>query len=120
LSELGVTLDSVDVSAEAVAKVPGENLRVPRTEFGDVCVRAEHLGGQPDTDDDYLIGVLRTCRWLVYQPVPSILPGRVAEMPWSPLTRRVQRPIAALRSPLGRPAGNARRTALPDYRQRSR
>jgi hypothetical protein len=34
MSVVNVTLDEVDVSAEAVAKVLGENLRVPRSEFG--------------------------------------------------------------------------------------
>lgn len=84
-------LGIVEVSAEAVAKVAGANVRVARSEFRAVWSLAEHLCGQPGPDDDYLIGVLRTCRWLAGQPVSSILPGRVAEMPWSPLTRRVQR-----------------------------
>jgi hypothetical protein len=93
MSVAGVTLDGVEVTAEHVAKVPDENLRVPLGEFGAVWTRAEHLGHRPGPDDDYLIGVLRTCRWLADQPVPSILPKRVAEMPRSPLTRRLQRPM---------------------------
>lgn len=81
----------MEVSSDILAKVPGENLRVARADFGAVWAFAERLGGQPGADDDFLIGVLRTCRWLAGQPVPSILPGRVAEMPRSPLTRRSQR-----------------------------
>jgi hypothetical protein len=93
MSGLGVTLDSVEVSAEAVAKVPGENLRVARAEFGAVWALAEHLGGRPGDGGDYLLGVILTCEWLADQPVPSVLPGRVAEMPRSPLGRRLQRPM---------------------------
>jgi hypothetical protein len=93
LSELGVRLDGVEVSAEAVAEVPGENLHVPRTEFGAVWALAEHLGDQPGDGGDYLLGVMLTCQWLADQPVPSILPRRVAEMPRSPITRRLQRPM---------------------------
>src|SRR6266536_4933544 len=93
MSELGVTLDDVEVSAEAVAKVPGENLRVPLSEFGAVWSLAEHLGGQPGDGGNYLLGVILTCEWLADQPVPSLMPARVAEMPRSPLTRRLQRPM---------------------------
>jgi len=93
MSELGVTLDDVEVSAEAVATVPGENLRVPLSEFGAVWSLAEHLGGQPGDGGNYLLGVILTCEWLADQPVPSLMPARVAEMPRSPLTRRLQRPM---------------------------
>lgn len=83
----------MDVSAEAVAKVPSENLLVPRAEFGAVWALAEHLGGEPGDGGDYLLGVILTCEWLADQPVPSISPNRVAEMPRSPITRRLQRPM---------------------------
>jgi hypothetical protein len=83
----------VDVSVEAVAKVPGENLRVSRAEFAAVWAFAEQLGGQPGDGGDYLRGVILTCEWLADQPVPSALPDRVADMPRSPLTRRLQRPM---------------------------
>jgi hypothetical protein len=89
----GVTLDCVEVSAEAIAKVPGENLRVSRREFGALWALAENLGGQPGDGGEYLLGVILTCEWLADQPVPSVLPSRVAEMPGSPLTRRLQRPM---------------------------
>jgi hypothetical protein len=93
LSALGVTLNTVDVSAEAIAEVPGAYLRVSRAEFGEVWALAEHLGGEPGDGGDYLLGVILTCQWLADQPVPSILPNRVAEMPRSPITRRLQRPM---------------------------
>jgi hypothetical protein len=93
LSWSGVTLDYVDVSAEALARVPGQNLQVSLAEFGPVWALAERFGSQPGPDDDYLIGVLRTCRWLADRPVPSVLPGRAAEMPRSPLGRRLERPM---------------------------
>jgi hypothetical protein len=93
MSAFGVTLDVVDVSAESVAKVPGENLRVARAEFGAVWALAEHVGNQSGNGGEYLLGVILTCEWLAYQPVPSVLPDHVAEMPRSPLTRRLQRPM---------------------------
>jgi hypothetical protein len=77
----------MEVSVEAVAKVPGENLRVSRAEFGAVWALAQRLGSQPGPDNDYLIGVLWTCRWLARQPAFSRVIGRW-EMPAAPLTRR--------------------------------
>jgi hypothetical protein len=93
MSGFGDTLDDVEVSAEAVARVSGENLRVPQAEFGDVWALAERLGGQPGDGGEYLLGVILTCEWLADQPVPSVLPGRAGEMPRSPLGRRLQRPM---------------------------
>jgi hypothetical protein len=88
LSARGVTLDGVGVSAAAVAKVPGENLRVSRAEFGALWSLVEHLASQPPgSNNEYLIGVLRTCRWLADQPVWSRVIGR-AEMPPAPVTLR--------------------------------
>jgi len=77
----GVTLAGVEVSAEAVARVPGEHLRVSRTEFGALWALAEQIGGQPGDGGEYLLGVILTSEWLADQPVPSVLPSRVAEMP---------------------------------------
>jgi hypothetical protein len=48
--------------------------------------RAEWLGSQPARGDQYLIGVLWTCRWLADQPVWSRVMGRW-EVPAAPLTR---------------------------------
>ena len=77
----------MDVSAEAVANVPGENLRVPLAEFGALWAMAEHLGSQPGPDKDYVVGVVLTCRWLANQPVWSQAINR-AEMPYAPITWR--------------------------------
>lgn len=82
-----VTLGGVDVTVEHVAKVPGENLRVPRTEFGAVWSAVERWAGRPGPRDEFLIGVMRTCRWLAAQPVWSRVAGR-AEIPAAPVTRR--------------------------------
>jgi hypothetical protein len=82
-----VTLLIMDVSAAVVAKVPGGNLRVSRADFGALWAAAEDWGGRPGPDNDYLIGVLRTCRWLGAQPVWSSVVGR-AEMPTAPYTGR--------------------------------
>ncbi len=88
MSVHGVTLDGMEVSAETRAKVPGENLRVPRAEFGVLWSLAEHLGSQPPgPHNEYVLGVLRTCRWLANQPVWSRVAGR-AQIPTAPLTRR--------------------------------
>ena len=75
------------VSAEAVAKVPGENLRVSRADFGALWALAEHLGEQTYRGDQYLIGVLWSCQWLARQPVWVSFMKRW-EMPAAPLTRR--------------------------------
>jgi hypothetical protein len=77
----------VDVSAAVVAKVPGQNLRVSRDEFGALWAAAEDWGGRPGPDDDYLVGVVLTCRWVGSQPVWSSVVGR-AEMPAAPYTGR--------------------------------
>ena len=84
---VGLILRGVEVSAEAVARVPGENLRVSRAEFGALWAFAERLGMRPATGDKYLVGVITTCRWLAGQPVWSSVIRRW-EMPAAPLTRR--------------------------------
>ncbi len=73
--------------AELVARIPEENLRVSRAEFGAVWSMVERWAGQPGPDNDFLIGVLRTCRWLADQPVWSRVMSR-AEMPLAPVTFR--------------------------------
>ena len=87
MSVRGVTLDGMEVSAETLAKVPGENLRVSRAEFGALWALAQRAGSEPGPDTPYLIGVLWSCRWLARQPVFSRVIGRW-EMPAAPLTRR--------------------------------
>ena len=82
-------LGGMEVSAEAVAKIPAENLRVARVGFGALWAVAEHLGSQPagGPDDDYVVAVVWTCRWLARQPVWVSFTKRW-EMPAAPLTRR--------------------------------
>jgi hypothetical protein len=77
----------VDVSAESIATVPGENLRVSRAVFGALWALAEDLGRRPGDGGRFLLGVIRTCRWLADQPFWSQIDGR-AVMPTSPYTRR--------------------------------
>lgn len=89
MSVTGGTLGGVEVTAELVAKVPVENMRVRLVEFGVLWARAEELGSRPARGDQYLIGVVLTCRWLAGQPVPSPLPSRRFEVPRAPLTRRL-------------------------------
>jgi hypothetical protein len=80
MSGCGVRLDGVDVSAEAVAKVPDENLRVPGRVRRCLGLRRTP-GGQPEDGGEYLLGVSLTCEWPADQPVASARPRRVAEMP---------------------------------------
>jgi hypothetical protein len=87
LSVVGRILDGMEVSVEAVARVPGENLRVTRADFGVLWAVAERLGERPANGDKYLVGVVFTCRWLARQPVWSTIIDRW-EMPVAPLTRR--------------------------------
>jgi hypothetical protein len=60
---------------------------VSRGEFGALWALAERLGDQPGPDNDYLVGVVLTCRWLASQPVWSKAVNR-AEMPYAPVTWR--------------------------------
>lgn len=76
----------MDVSAEAVARVPTGNLQVPRAEFGAVWAAVARWGEQPGAGDDFLLGVLLTCQWLADQPVWSPV-GR-GQMPSAPFTGR--------------------------------
>jgi hypothetical protein len=67
--------------------VPDENLHVSRAKFGALWAFAEKLAGRPGPDDDYLVGVVLTCRWLASQAVWSAALKR-AEMPYAPVTWR--------------------------------
>jgi len=77
----------VEVSAAAVAKVPGENLRMSQADFAALWSFAEDVGRLLTHPDDYVVGVVRTCRWLARQPVWSPIIHRW-EMPGAPLTGR--------------------------------
>jgi hypothetical protein len=90
LSPRDVRLLDVEVSAAVVAKVPGANLRVSRSDFAVVWAAVEDWGGRPGPNNDYLLGVLLTCEWLAAQPVWSSVIGR-AEMPAAPFTGRRRR-----------------------------
>jgi hypothetical protein len=81
-----VTLGFVNVASDSVAPIRGDNLRVPRAEFSALWATVERLASRRGPDD-FLIGVLRTCRWLADQPVWSDVRGR-AEMPLTPITRQ--------------------------------
>lgn len=87
MSVLTVTLVGLMWWQMAVAKVPPENLRVSWAEFGALWAYAEQAGSQPGPDDDYLVGVVLTCRWLADQPVWSSTSGK-ARMPRAPFTGR--------------------------------
>ena len=83
----------MDVSAEVLAKVPPQNLHVSREEFGAVwaAAEAELSRLQPGPEADYLVGVVRTCRWLARAAVPALpLPGQAKrmELATTPLDRR--------------------------------
>lgn len=88
MSDAHVTLTFVsELPTDAVTRVPQENLRVPPGEFGALWIEAERLGQRSSTGDDFLVGVILTCRWLADQPVWSEIIHR-AEMPSAPLTGR--------------------------------
>ena len=78
----------VDVTAELLARVPGENLRVPRAEFGAVWRLAEYESMRIGVAREFPFGVAETCRWLAAQPVWSTIWGR-EEMPPAPMSRRI-------------------------------
>lgn len=60
----------MDVAA-ALSRVPAENLRVPRAEFGRVWAQAEQVSRERGPQDFYLTGVVWTCRWIARQPLES-------------------------------------------------
>jgi hypothetical protein len=75
----------MDVTAEHVARVPAQNLRVARERFGDVWARAEAALSGPGPDDHYLWGVVCTCRWLAGTAVPTPWTASGWESPESPV-----------------------------------
>lgn len=74
------------VTAEQIANVPAENIRVSRESFGRIWSYADDLGVRRDTDP-YAIGVLFTCEWIATQAVWSRVSKRW-ELPVSPVTER--------------------------------
>jgi hypothetical protein len=89
LSVSSVTLGYVEVTAADLARVPAENLRVPRAEFGVVWAAAERQAGAEaarGVTDWYAGGVVVTCRWLA-GAVTTDQTGR-REPTYSPATDR--------------------------------
>jgi hypothetical protein len=87
-----VILSCMEVTPSLLDRVPVENLRVPRAEFGALWVEAERLNreqvGQPGSDW-YPAAVAVTCRWLAGAVVQDGM-GRRSLAP-SPATRRPSR-----------------------------
>jgi hypothetical protein len=87
LSAVGATVDSVQVTARDVERIPPGNLRVPRDEFAAVWAEVERLydeKARTGQDDWYTTGVALTCEWLATAIVPSIVGGmRPARAPVS-------------------------------------
>jgi hypothetical protein len=77
----------MDVTAERVAKIPADNLRVSREEFADVWTLAEAVVSRPGPDDHYTLGVALACEWLAAAPVPSRFTASGTAMPRSPVRR---------------------------------
>ena len=90
MSEWRFTLVGMEVTAEQIARVPAENLRVSRAHFAALWAVAEELGSRPARGDQYLLGVIYTCRWLATQSVWSTV-SRRWEVPTAPLTGRGHR-----------------------------
>jgi len=84
----GVTLGGMDVTEELLARVPSENVRVPRVEFGVVWRLAEYESMRIGAAREFPFGVAETCRWLAALPVWSTTWGR-EEMPPGPMSRRI-------------------------------
>ena len=62
-------------------------MRVSRAEFAALWSVAEDVGRRLTHPDEYVVGVVRTCRWLARLPVWSPIIHRW-EMPDAPLTGR--------------------------------
>ena len=88
MSVAGVTLVDVDVTDELLARVSGEDLRVPQAEFGVVWRLAEYESMRIGVAREFPFGVAETCRWLAALPVWSTTWGR-EEMPPGPMSRRI-------------------------------
>jgi len=78
----------MDVTDELLARVSGENLQVPRVEFGVVWRLAEYESMRIGVAREFPFGIAETCRWLAALPVWSMTWGR-EEMPPAPMSRRV-------------------------------
>lgn len=80
----------MDVSPTEVARVPMQNIRVPRTQFGAVWAAAEARSSHQavhGVTDWYAGGVVVTCRWLAGAAVTDTTGRR--QLPYSPATERI-------------------------------
>lgn len=81
----------MDVTPSDVERVPGENLRVSRAEFGAVWAEAERRQAEQaagGVTDWYVGGVVVTCRWVARATVrPEGRPWRQARSPVTGTTR---------------------------------
>ena len=78
MSELRATVESVQVTARDVERIPPGNLRVPRDEFAAVWAEVERRCEEQyrmDRADWYTTGVALTCEWLATAIVPTIVGG---------------------------------------------
>lgn len=85
-----VIIDSVNVSAADIAKIPAANVRVPQAEFAALWQRAEWLHAEQvrrGVPDWYGAGVVATCRWLANAIVRPETGGPCQLAP-SPVTER--------------------------------
>lgn len=86
-----VTIESVDVSARDIARIPAGNVRVPQAVFGALWQTAERFHDEQvrrGVSDWYGAGVVETCRWLANTVVRSEAGGPGRPVP-SPVTKRI-------------------------------
>lgn len=87
MSVVRATLGSVELTARVIGEIPRGNLRVPRAEFVRVWGEAERLNDESSGSGDwYVVGVLRTCRWVAGAMV-------VFEYPHGPVSRPAAAPV---------------------------
>lgn len=84
---LCVILCTVDVTTTIITKIPAGNLCIPRDTFAEHWRHAEQLNQPGGPHTDYLVGVVRTCRWLADQPFWSGIDNRMMPPP-APITGR--------------------------------
>jgi hypothetical protein len=89
LADHHVTIESVEVSAADIAKIPAGNVRVPQAEFVALWQAAERFHDEQvrrGVQDWYGTGVVETCRWLANGVV--LLKAGSWSLASSPVTRQ--------------------------------
>ena len=76
----------MEVTVEAVERIPRGNVRVPLDDFVALWKLAEHFSETSRGAGWYAAGVVMTCRWMASVAVPSVK-GRW-ELAWAPVTER--------------------------------